>query len=191
MALSFFTVGAIIAAVSNSFTVMLVGRSLQGIGAGGMISLTEVIITDMVPLRERGKWFGLVLPGRRYSYMVTKLRPSFVSGMYAVGSVSGPIVGGAFAQDGKPLPMFWSKCTLIPLIASWRWIFWINLPIIGVGYIMIALFLKLHHTKDAPFVQQLKRIDWFGSVLFIASTTSILIPISWVRGTTHFAREQH
>jgi MFS family permease len=37
---------------------MLVGRSLQGIGAGGMISLTEVIITDMVPLRERGKWFG-------------------------------------------------------------------------------------------------------------------------------------
>lgn len=58
MALTFFAVGAIIAAVSNNFTVMLVGRSLQGVGAGGMISLTEVIITDMVPLRERGKWFG-------------------------------------------------------------------------------------------------------------------------------------
>jgi MFS family permease len=58
VALTFLTVGAIVAAVSNNFTVMLVGRSLQGIGAGGMISLTEVIITDMVPLRERGKWFG-------------------------------------------------------------------------------------------------------------------------------------
>ncbi|KAH8799927.1 major facilitator superfamily domain-containing protein [Hyaloscypha sp. PMI_1271] len=144
VALTFFTVGAIIAAVSNNFTVMLVGRSLQGIGAGGMISLTEVIITDMVPLRERGKWFG------------------FVSGMYAIGSVSGPIVGGAFAQD-----------------ASWRWIFWINLPIIGIGYVMVALFLKLQHTKSAPFLQQLKRVDWFGSVLFIASTTSVLIPVSW------------
>jgi MFS family permease len=58
VALTFFSVGAIIAALSNNFMVMLVGRSLQGIGAGGMISLTEVIITDMVPLRERGKWFG-------------------------------------------------------------------------------------------------------------------------------------
>ncbi|PMD33262.1 MFS general substrate transporter [Hyaloscypha variabilis F] len=144
VALTFFSVGAIIAAVSKNFAVMLVGRSLQGIGAGGMIALTEVIITDMVPLRERGKWFG------------------FVSGMYAVGSVSGPIVGGAFAED-----------------VSWRWIFWINLPIIGIGYVMVALFLKLQHTKSAPFVEQLKRIDWFGSVLFIASTTSVLIPISW------------
>jgi hypothetical protein len=44
---------------------------------------------------------------------------------------------------------------------------------------MVALFLKLQHTKSAPFVEQLKRIDWFGSVLFIASTTSVLIPISW------------
>ncbi len=62
VALTFFTVGAIIAALSKNFTVMLVGRSLQGIGAGGIISLTEVVITDMVPLRERGKWFGFVLP---------------------------------------------------------------------------------------------------------------------------------
>jgi MFS family permease len=64
--------------------------------------------------------------------------------------------------------------------ASWRWIFWINIPIVGIGYVMVAFFLKLHHTKAAPFVEQLKRIDWFGSFLFIASTTSILIPISWV-----------
>jgi MFS family permease len=60
VALTFFLVGAIIAALANNFTTMLIGRSLQGVGAGGIISLTEIVITDMVPLRERGKWFGCV-----------------------------------------------------------------------------------------------------------------------------------
>jgi MFS family permease len=114
--------------------------------------------------------------------MVAKQLYSFVSGMYAIGSVSGPIVGGAFAQDGRLLRRLIVGCMLTDyFVASWRWIFWINLPIIGIGYVMVALFLKLQHTKSAPFLQQLKRVDWFGSVLFIASTTSVLIPVSWVR----------
>jgi MFS family permease len=61
---------------------MLVGRSLQGVGGGGIISLTEIIVTDLVPLRFRGAWFG------------------YLSSMWAVGSVSGPLIGGALAQNG-------------------------------------------------------------------------------------------
>jgi len=143
-ALTLFAIGALVAGLARNFTMMLVGRCIQGVGAGGMISLTEIIVTDLVPLAERGKWFGII------------------SGVWAIGSVTGPIVGGAFAQS-----------------VSWRWIFWINMPIIGVGYVMITLFLKLNHTKSAPFLQQLRRVDWVGSIMFIASTTSILIPISW------------
>jgi MFS family permease len=91
VALTFFTVGAIIAALSNNFTLMLVGRSLQGVGAGGIISLTEVIITDMVPLRERGKWFGFVLlPQLVRVWMLIQF--SFVSGMWAIGSVVSAIL---------------------------------------------------------------------------------------------------
>lgn len=59
VALVFFAVGAIIAAVAGNFTVILVGRSLQGIGAGGIIALTEVVVSDMVPLKERGKHCSL------------------------------------------------------------------------------------------------------------------------------------
>lgn len=55
-----FGVGAIIAALAKNFTVILVGRSVQGIGGGGVIALTEIIACDLVPLRERGKWFAFI-----------------------------------------------------------------------------------------------------------------------------------
>ena len=76
-----FMVGAIVAALADGFGPLLVGRSLQGVGGGGLIALTEILVTDMIPLRLRGQWFGVI------------------SGMWAIGSVTGPIVGGSFAQE--------------------------------------------------------------------------------------------
>ncbi|CAO1598150.1 hypothetical protein XANCAGTX0491_001922 [Xanthoria calcicola] len=141
--LVFFLIGSIVAAVAKDFAVLLAGRSLQGIGGGGLIALTEIVVADLVPLRLRGQWFGLI------------------SAMWALGSVTGPIIGGAFAQA-----------------ANWRWIFWINLPFIGVAFVFIPLFLKLAF-KPSSLTAQLARVDWFGSFLFIASTTAFLIPITW------------
>lgn len=57
LALFFFALGAIIAAVANDFSVILVGRTVQGVGVGG-VTVLNVIIADLIPLRERGKWFG-------------------------------------------------------------------------------------------------------------------------------------
>jgi MFS family permease len=79
--LALFTAGAIIAALANNFTVILVGRSIQGIGGGGIIALTEIVITDMVPLRERGKYFSLF------------------SVMWAVGTVAGPLLGMLYGRE--------------------------------------------------------------------------------------------
>jgi MFS family permease len=75
VSIAFFAIGIIIASVANNFTVILVGRSIQGIGGGGVVTMTQVIVTDMVPLRLRGKYF------------------SFISAMWALGSVTGPILG--------------------------------------------------------------------------------------------------
>lgn len=81
LALVLFLIGAIVAATANGFGPLLVGRSLQGVGGGGLIALTEILVTDLVPLRQRGQWFGVI------------------SAMWSLGSVTGPIIGGAFAQS--------------------------------------------------------------------------------------------
>ena len=88
-ALLLFTVGSIIPAVANNFTVILVGRSIQGIGGGGIIAVSEIVITDLVPLRQRGKYFG------------------FFSMMWAIGSVAGPLLGGGFAENVSWRWIFW------------------------------------------------------------------------------------
>jgi hypothetical protein len=64
------------------------------------------------------------------------------------------------------------------LIFLQRWIFWINLPFAAIGFVLIPLVLKLNH-RTSNFMAQLRRVDWFGSFIFVASTTSFLIPITW------------
>ena len=81
LAIFFFCIGAIVSAISKNFTYMLVGRTIQGVGGGGIIALTEIIITDIVPLRFRGQYFGIM------------------SAMWSIGSVTGPILGGGFAEN--------------------------------------------------------------------------------------------
>ena len=163
IALVFFLVGAIVASVSNSFGPLLVGRSLQGIGGGGLIALTEIVVTDLVPLRLRGQWFGLI------------------SGMWSIGSVTGPIVGGAFSQNVTWVSFL--RQQKLRTTANWtskRWIFYINFPFVGVALVFVPLFLRLNFVPQ-KLRDKLKRVDWIGTVLFIGSTTSFLIPITWVR----------
>lgn len=50
----FFAVGSLVAAIAKNFTMMLVGRTIQGIGGGGILTLGEILVTDLVPLSVRG-----------------------------------------------------------------------------------------------------------------------------------------
>ncbi|KAL2865207.1 major facilitator superfamily-domain-containing protein [Aspergillus lucknowensis] len=143
VALTLFFVGTVVCAVAKNFTYMLVGRSIQGAGGGGVMALTEVIVTDIVPLRLRGQYFGIL------------------SAMWSIGSVTGPILGGGFSQD-----------------VSWRWIFYINFPFIGVGAVFIVLFLKLNIIPTS-LAEKLRQIDYVGTILFVGSMSSFLIPLTW------------
>ncbi|KAL2009526.1 hypothetical protein VTN00DRAFT_5333 [Thermoascus crustaceus] len=138
-----FFVGTVVACVAKNFTYMLVGRAIQGVGGGGIFALAEIIVTDIVPLRYRGKYFGIL------------------SGMWSIGSVTGPILGGGFSEN-----------------VTWRWIFYINFPFIGVGVVFVLLFLKLNFIHSS-LMDKLRRIDYIGTVLFVGSTASFLIPLPW------------
>jgi hypothetical protein len=56
--------------------------------------------------------------------------------------------------------------------------FYINLPFIGISVVMIPLFLKLNFVPSS-LASKLRRVDWVGTVMFVGSTTSFLIPVTW------------
>ena len=142
VSLVFFGVGAVLAAVAKGMTLLLAGRAVQGVGGGGVVVLAEIIITDVVELRKRGNYFAAL------------------AAMWALGSVIGPVIGGAFAE------------------LDWTWIFWINLPFICISVPAMMYFLRLKK-KESQLLQKLRRVDWVGGILFIASTTGLLIPVTW------------
>lgn len=76
-----FFVGCLVSGLAHNFTAMLVGRSIQGVGGGGILALTEIIVTDIVPLRLRGQYLGIL------------------NGMWTIGSVTGPVLGGGFSES--------------------------------------------------------------------------------------------
>lgn len=82
-ALLLFTLGSVLAVASTSFALLLAGRVVQGVGVGGLVALTYVIVTHLVSLQERGKWFGLI------------------SFQWALGSTIAPLIGGALAQNAN------------------------------------------------------------------------------------------
>jgi MFS family permease len=69
-----FTIDSVVTAVAANFTTLLAGKSIQGVGGGGIVALTYVSISDMVSLRGRGKWFGII------------------SLHWAIGAIFGPII---------------------------------------------------------------------------------------------------
>ncbi|KAK2055060.1 major facilitator superfamily transporter [Colletotrichum caudatum] len=89
--LVFFTLGTLLCApIASDFTVLLAGRSLQGVGGGGIITMGQIIFADIVPLRLRPKYFVFVL------------------GAWAIGSVLGPLLGGLFVEHAT-----WRWCFYI------------------------------------------------------------------------------
>ncbi|KAI1259158.1 MFS general substrate transporter [Xylariaceae sp. FL1019] len=81
---------------------------------------------------------------------------------FAVGLAIGPIVGGAIVQN-----------------TSWRWIFYINLPVGGVSLLLLWLFLRVKWDKKSSVRDKMRRIDVVGNGILVASTVSVLIALTW------------
>lgn len=149
IATALYTLGSGICGGATSIEMMIAGRVIQGIGAAGTMTLTEIIVCDIAPLRERGFYLGIV--------MGTNL---FSSGL-------GPLFGGLIVQK-----------------TTWRWVYYLNLPIGGLAMAALILFLQVEYDKEMTIIEKLKRLDLGGSVIFVGSAVSILIALTWA-GAAH------
>ncbi|RYP87629.1 hypothetical protein DL769_000488 [Monosporascus sp. CRB-8-3] len=93
-----------------------------------------------------------------------RLRALYLSSMglvWVLAATTGPIIGGALAER-----------------ASWRWCFWINLPVCGLSLIILLLFLDVHNPRT-KLADGLKAVDWFGTVSILAVTLLLLLGLDF------------
>lgn len=88
-AISTFLIGSVVAALADNMLTLIAGRAVQGIGAGGLISLALATIGDIIPPRERGRYQG------------------YFGAVFGTSSVAGPLLGGWFTDGPGWRWIFW------------------------------------------------------------------------------------
>lgn len=137
LALVIFAVSSMVAGLSQNMGMLITTRVFQGLGAGGLTSLAQVIIASMVSPRERGRYSG------------------YTGATFALATVAGPLIGGTITQH-----------------ASWRWCFYVSVPVAVIAIIVLQVYLNL------PTIRRKARIDYLGALLLAAGISSLLIWVS-------------
>ncbi|GIZ96683.1 hypothetical protein TTY48_12950 [Tsukamurella sp. TY48] len=113
-----FVLGSLLCSFSTSMYELAAFRAVQGLGAGGLMSLALTIVGDIVPPRERARYQGYFLA------------------VFGTSSVLGPVLGGVFSGADSILG-----------ITGWRWVFLVNVPIGIIALLVVSRVLHLPHTR--------------------------------------------
>jgi EmrB/QacA subfamily drug resistance transporter len=144
--IAIFIATSIFCATARSLNELIWFRALQGLGGGGLMALTQAAIADVVSPRERGRYQG------------------YLAAVWAVSSVSGPLIGGYLAQS-----------------LSWRWIFWLNLP---VGTVAMWTCQNGLRRLATPVHASKPKLDITGMLLLAGALLALLLALGW-GGTTY------
>ncbi|KAK5943626.1 hypothetical protein PMZ80_004634 [Knufia obscura] len=103
---------------------------------------------------------------------------AFVGVLCGTGSLCGPMLGGIFSD-----------------LTTWRWCFYINLPIGAITFVSVFLFFKPYEPRNMrpalvrqpsnfssmgeSFFRRLKALDWIGNTLFTAACTFLFLALQW------------
>lgn len=137
-----FLAGSTLSAIADNLNMLVAARIVQGAGAGGLTSLPFVVIADRVPMQRRA------------------IYSAYISTIYAVASIFGPLAGGVLSD-----------------FVHWSAIFWINVPITILVMLAVALLL------DAEPRRASRRIDISGALLLIVATVASVFWLNAVTGT--------
>ena len=136
MDVAIFAAGSLVVAFAPTFAFVLIGRAIQGLGAGGIFPVASAVIGDTFPPEKRGRALGLI------------------GAVFGLAFLVGPILGGVL------------------LLAGWRWLFLINLPIAAAVIVMALRVLPT--TRRAERL----RFDWLGMLTLGLALASLAFGIN-------------
>jgi EmrB/QacA subfamily drug resistance transporter len=131
-----FLVGSLLCGLSASMTQLILFRVVQGAGAGAVQPVASTIIGDIYTMEERARMQG------------------WLSSVWAIAALVGPLVGGFVVER-----------------VHWAWVFWINLPIGPLAIAGVYLFLR------EPAVRKRHSVDYAGAALLAGGVSLLLFAL--------------
>jgi EmrB/QacA subfamily drug resistance transporter len=135
--LTIFLLGSGLSGLAQSMSQLIGFRMLQGLGAGSLMTIGMTIIGALFRLERRAKM------------------QAYISGVWGVASLCGPLIGGLLADH-----------------VSWRWVFYVNVPFGALAMTLIAAGLRDQPRNGRPPV-----IDYAGLALFTIGVSALLIGV--------------
>jgi EmrB/QacA subfamily drug resistance transporter len=134
-----FLAGSLACGFAQTMGMLVAMRFLQGLGAGAVQPITTTLAADLYPLEERGRIQG------------------WISGLWGIASIVGPLAGGIIVHS-----------------IGWPWIFWINIPFGIAAIVLVMLYL---HEGVEPAARQ---VDYPGALLLLAGVGSLMLGLTQV-----------
>jgi EmrB/QacA subfamily drug resistance transporter len=139
VALAWFVIASGLCGAAQDIAQLVALRAVQGVAAGGLMTLAMATVGDLVAPRERGRYQG------------------YIAAAFATATIVGPLIGGTLVEH-----------------ASWRWVFYVNLPlgVLALAGLGLRLPAAVPHRSEHP-------LDILGAGLLIAATCAFMLTCIW------------